>query len=128
LTPKERAADLRFRRQFHITLSEYNRVLRHQGGACAICKKRPATGKPRLAVDHCHTTGLLRGLLCWHCNDALAAFSDNAEWLLAAVAYLLYPPFEVVFKKERFTAPGRIGTKKRAKLLKVFNPQQGVNG
>jgi hypothetical protein len=41
-----------------------------------------------LAVDHCHTTGKIRGLLCSKCNPALGAFNDNIEILNSAIKYL----------------------------------------
>lgn len=117
LKGKERAADLRLKREYHTSLAEYTKVFEFQNGRCAICKRPVPTGKARLAVDHCHTTGLLRGLLCWKCNRALGVFRDNLELLIAAAEYLKFPPFTAVFKKSRFTAPGRVGSKKRAKLL-----------
>ncbi len=63
-----------------------------QGGVCAICglpETRVVKGKlNRLAVDHDHTTGRVRGLLCFRCNTCLGRFEDNVELLRAAEAYL----------------------------------------
>lgn len=117
---KDRAADLRLRREYHITLEEYEKVFEFQGRVCAICKKRVLTGKARLAVDHGHTDGKLRGLLCWRCNRALAALFDNADSFQAAADYLRNPPFTRVFGRPIVTAPGRVGSKKRAKLLRAM--------
>lgn len=122
LSPRNRAADLRLRRTYHISLGEYTKVYLYQNLRCAICKKPVPTGKPRLAVDHCHTTGLLRGLLCWKCNRAIGVFRDNVELLIAAATYLQNPPFTTVFNGPRYTAPGRVGSKKRLKLLKGMQP------
>lgn len=58
--------------------------LKQQAGACAICE----TKKRRLYVDHCHDTGLVRGLLCPACNTGIGLLGDNAETLSKAVAYL----------------------------------------
>jgi hypothetical protein len=74
-----------FREVYRISLADYDAMLALQHGACAICKRTP--GK-RLAVDHCHTTGKVRGLLCAKCNSGLAFFQDNPRYLAAATAYL----------------------------------------
>lgn len=121
LSIQETAADYRLRKTYGITLAEYDRVLAYQGGACAICKRVPAPGKPRLAVDHDHRTGLLRGLLCWLCNRAIGKFHDDTQRLVNAAEYVTNPPMTIVFKQARYTAPGSVGTKKRAKLLNPDN-------
>lgn len=120
MTPKDKAADRRLRLHYGITLEEYNKVFAHQGKVCAICKRPVKLGKARLAVDHCHTTGLVRGLLCWSCNRAIAVFRDDTQRIEAALAYLTNPPVTAVFGTARITAPGRVGSKKRAKLLKAM--------
>lgn len=117
----DRAADLRLQREYGITLEEYNRVLKYQGGQCAICNREPTN--TRLSVDHCHDTGLLRGLLCWPCNRAIAHFQDSAEKLKAAAKYIQAPPLKKVLGMV-FTAPGKVGTKRRAKLLQK---RQSIN-
>jgi hypothetical protein len=72
-------------RRYGISLAEYDALLEKQGGACAICRKRP---KGRLCVDHCHVTGMVRGLLCNECNGALGYLKDDQASLVAALAYL----------------------------------------
>jgi Recombination endonuclease VII len=72
-------------RRYGISLAEYDALLEKQGGACAICRKRP---KGRLCVDHCHVTGMVRGLLCNECNGALGYLKDDQGSLVAALAYL----------------------------------------
>ena len=60
-----------------------------QDGKCAICGVREAYApRKRLAVDHDHRTGAIRGLLCGNCNAGLGQFKDNPELLAAAVRYL----------------------------------------
>lgn len=65
-----------------------------QNGVCAICQKSTdiidiRTGLPRrLAIDHNHKTGEIRGLLCHDCNIAIGHFKDNAELLRCAARYL----------------------------------------
>src|ERR1700748_548440 len=120
MTKKDKAVDLRMRRNYGLTLAEYNKVLVFQDNRCAICKRDRKEFKNRFAIDHCHTTGLLRGLLCWGCNKALGVFRDSLARLKEAAMYLEKPPVTSVFGTERYTAPGRVGTKKRAKLLKAM--------
>ena len=60
-----------------------------QDGKCAICGVREAYApRKRLAVDHDHRTGAIRGLLCGNCNAGLGQFKDNPELLAAAIRYL----------------------------------------
>lgn len=120
LTKKQRTKDAYLRRTYSITLEEYNAILKMQGGCCAICHKPATHFKKALAVDHCHKTGLVRGLLCWPCNGALQRFRDDIEKLRSAVVYLHLPPAVVALDAPRYTAPGEVGTKKRAKLLKIL--------
>lgn len=73
----------------------YQEMLREQGNVCAICGKperRPdkASGKIKdLAIDHCHSTGAVRALLCSNCNTALGLFNDDPALLGKAQAYVL---------------------------------------
>jgi hypothetical protein len=66
----------------------YEAMLTSQGGVCAICG-RPPSEKRRLAVDHDHATGAVRGLLCVPCNQALGRFQDSPDVLAAAAMYVL---------------------------------------
>ena len=87
-------ADLR--KNYGVTLDWYNAKHDEQNGLCAICA-RPETAVIRgktiaLAVDHCHDTGKVRGLLCRSCNNAIGAFEHDPDMLFAAIAYLERPP------------------------------------
>jgi len=73
---------------FGITLEEYNDLLEAQDGVCAICGKTPEENGRSLAVDHCHKTGKIRGLLCQVCNAGLGSFKDNQDILRKAIEYL----------------------------------------
>jgi hypothetical protein len=77
----------RLRCIYGMSLEEYDAMLDRQGGVCAICKKKPDAGKA-LFVDHCHVTGMVRGLLCGKCNSVLAFGNDDPDILRAAIAYL----------------------------------------
>ena len=77
---------------YGIPLEQYDKMLQDQDHRCAICngvgfRMRKET-RSTLCVDHCHTTGRVRGMLCHNCNRALGLFQDNTEFLLKAVRYL----------------------------------------
>lgn len=74
-------------RQFGISEDDYDRMLQDQDGRCAICFKECSTGR-NLAVDHCHETGQVRGLLCTRCNMGIGYFSDDPNVILQAARYL----------------------------------------
>ncbi len=73
-------------KQYGLTVAAYEELLVKQGGGCAICQKPP--GKKKLAVDHCHDTGAVRGLLCFRCNYGLSYFSDEYERVERVARYL----------------------------------------
>jgi len=90
---RERYRAARLRRTYGIDGAEYDALLAAQNGACAICHRpERARGKGGvvrdLAVDHRHTTGAVRGLLCGACNAGLAHFGDDAQRLRNALDYL----------------------------------------
>lgn len=60
------------------------RLIEEQGGMCAICREQPAGH-----VDHCHRTGMVRGVLCFNCNGALGRIEDDVAVLERAIAYLV---------------------------------------
>ena len=74
------------KKKFNLSTEEYLTLLQSQNNVCAICKK-PEDGK-RLAVDHDHLSGKVRGLLCGQCNTGLGKFYDNIESLSNAILYL----------------------------------------
>lgn len=78
---------LNLKHSFGITIDEYERLLVSQNGLCAICRKRCVTGK-RLSVDHDHSTGKIRGLLCMKCNSMIGHADDSLIVLQSAIAYL----------------------------------------
>ena len=76
-------------RKYGLTLEDYDRMLREQGGTCALCSRVPEQERyKRLNVDHCHNTGKIRGLLCTPCNCAIGILGDTVEHVRQAVIYL----------------------------------------
>lgn len=83
---RARAAREAERAAYGLSVEELAALEERQGGRCAICGRKP---KRRLAIDHDHRTGEVRGLLCRDCNLALGLFGDDVRRLLAALAYLV---------------------------------------
>jgi hypothetical protein len=75
----------RLKREYGITVHEFNELLRRQNYACGICERR-FDRKPH--VDHCHLTQWVRGLLCRKCNLGLGHFDDNPAFLVKAARYM----------------------------------------
>ena len=80
--------------KYGITIDEYDAMHDNQGGVCAICGLPETTTKgdgvvKRLAVDHCHTTGKVRGLLCNDCNRGIGLLKDDVALLTNSVLYLI---------------------------------------
>ncbi len=81
-----RNRDKHLARTYGLSQEGYETLLALQGGVCAICK-RAATAKA-FHVDHDHTSGNVRGLLCDNCNRGLGCFKDDIERLASAIAYV----------------------------------------
>ena len=80
----------KFKRHYGISLEQYDEMLENQGGGCAICgTTKPSERTKYFAVDHCHSTSKVRGLLCSKCNRGLGLFNDKPERLKAAAKYLI---------------------------------------
>lgn len=71
-----------------ITQEVYQKMLMEQEYKCAICKTHDSELPKLLSVDHCHTTGKVRGLLCGNCNLGIGNFKDDTNRLLSAIKYL----------------------------------------
>jgi hypothetical protein len=86
--PKEVQRERNLKKSFGITIGDYERLLEKQGGVCAICGVSACSSGRNFAVDHCHKSGNIRGLLCKFCNTALGQFQDSKQNLLNAISYL----------------------------------------
>ena len=93
---KEAFQEYDLKRHYGLSKKQYDGLAESQSHKCAICQRPEGSvikGKPiRLAVDHCHTTGAIRGLLCSPCNRALGGFGDSEKTLRRAILYLKSKP------------------------------------
>lgn len=75
--------------KYGITEKEFNAFAEQQNHRCAICGTDKFDGRrKRFCVDHCHSTGVVRGLLCFNCNAMLGCARDSVQTLKTAIAYL----------------------------------------
>lgn len=83
------------KRHYGVTVEWYNAQHAAQDGKCAICGQEETAvihgRRISLAVDHCHDTGRVRGLLCRACNNAIGALGHDPERFRKAIAYLERP-------------------------------------
>lgn len=73
---------------YGITGEEYDKKFKQQAGLCEICERPPNPNGRRLAVDHNHTTGKVRGLLCSKCNQGIGHLNDSIDLLNRCIEYL----------------------------------------
>lgn len=91
LCTSERGHKRNLATSFGLTIADYEAMMVLQKDRCAICLTRPV--KARLAVDHSHASGEIRGLLCKRCNHRLLGAALDRPWVLRrAAAYLEDPP------------------------------------
>lgn len=95
---KERIPKLTRAAIYKISVEDYEKLLESANNLCEICHNAKS-GKKTLGVDHCHNTGIIRGILCHNCNTGLGHFKDSTELLEAAILYL---------RKERKVIHGNI--------------------
>jgi len=85
----------KLKERYDITPEKYQELLLQQGNCCAICGNEETARHNRsnkiqkLAVDHCHVTGNVRGLLCQDCNRGISRFHDDPTRLENAIKYLI---------------------------------------
>lgn len=93
-TNSKKAKNNHLKRNFNLSLDEYNRLIIQQNNCCSICKKNEDVidkrlNKPRnLCVDHCHKTGKFRALLCSRCNKGIGLLKEDIQILENAIQYL----------------------------------------
>lgn len=90
----EKRKNMRLQKRYKISIDDYQKLLIKQNSKCALCEisikehqKRKGTNH-WFAVDHCHVSGKIRGLLCFKCNMGLGYFNDDLSLLETALKYL----------------------------------------
>lgn len=87
-TLQGKAATLKY--LYNVTIPQVEAQLKRQNNMCAICGDSFLTHK--FAIDHCHTTGTFRGLLCRPCNSAIGLLKEDKRVLVQAIRYLKHDP------------------------------------
>lgn len=85
---KDHAYRYSLKKNYGVTEADYLKILAEQNGVCKICQQNSHLKSGRLALDHCHKTGRVRGLLCTRCNAGIGMFNDDLERIKKAIAYL----------------------------------------
>lgn len=76
-------------RQYGITLECYDKLVEEQNNQCKICGKDGSLNQyGKLDIDHCHTNGHVRGLLCTQCNTAIGLLGDDEQRIRNAAEYI----------------------------------------
>ena len=92
---RDKVSRYKWKARYGITPELYNEMLAAQNGKCAICgeietaQHNVSKKTLKLAVDHCHKTGKVRGLLCQECNRGIAKFKDDPIKTQKATEYLI---------------------------------------
>ena len=84
----QKGKDSHLMRKFGLTRDQYDAMYFEQDGSCACCGKHQIELNVTMAVDHCHDTGQVRGLLCGSCNRGIGLLGDNLEGVKKALKYL----------------------------------------
>jgi hypothetical protein len=78
----------RIKSQYGITMADFENKLKEQNNCCAICESDKPGGNGNFYVDHNHTTGKVRGLLCHWCNFMIGQSREDINILKAGIKYL----------------------------------------
>lgn len=129
----DRAREKRLWDNYKLTVLQYDAMLYYQDGVCYGCRQSEPVKNRRLSVDHDHTTGQIRGLLCSRCNPIIGKLENAYKryglgkvldltvviLALRIATYLREPPAVKALGMQHFGYPGRTGTKAhRARLRK----------
>lgn len=89
---KDKSKNNALYRKYGISLSDYQKMFAEQLGVCAICYQAEVATinniRKTLSVDHNHTTGKIRGLLCYRCNSALGLLKEDEKLIMSTLFYI----------------------------------------
>ena len=85
---KRSSANTKLKARFGITIEQYEKMIEAVNGKCEICGATCSFNGHRLAIDHDHKTGQIKGILCKACNVGLGNFQENPVLLKRAIEYL----------------------------------------
>mgnify|MGYP003626547506 CR=1 FL=1 len=85
---KEMRRGYRLKELYNITIDQYNKMFTDQKGCCKICERHQSKLSKRLGVDHNHTTGKVRGLLCDSCNTNIGKYNEDTKILNKMIEYI----------------------------------------
>lgn len=107
LRRKANAHEKRVQQTYGLEKGEYARLYEFQGGRCALCRRATGASK-RLAVDHDHATGAVRGLCCGVCNKWILGHArDSVAYFRRCIRYLTTTPYSLMRAgEERWMPPG----------------------
>ena len=115
--PDDRHAE-HVKRVYGISRDEYALMAVSQNGKCAICECTKPRGHGRWVIDHCHSSGMIRGLLCNWCNARLGWYE---RWKDQAAAYLLKGPYQ-------FDNGPKLKRTKERKAQELMNGEASLEG
>jgi hypothetical protein len=92
-------ADVNRLSRFGLSPADFELLLKLQGYNCAVCQRALRFKQYKFAVDHCHDSDDVRGVLCTRCNTALGSFDDDPDLMIRAAEYLNNPPAFGVVKR-----------------------------
>ena len=126
----EKARAKRLRDNYNLSVEESDRIDAFQRNVCWVCGRPERVAGRRLATDHSHLTGLIRGRLCSQCNPILGKLEnafvrlgmhkaglDFVAIVEKLAAYVKNPPAVTALGREVFGWPGKTGTKRHRKFL-----------
>jgi hypothetical protein len=74
--------------KYNMTIEEHDALFASQGSVCGACGSAEPNSKKGWSTDHCHSTGVVRGIVCHHCNIGIGHAKDSIKTLRAWISYL----------------------------------------